>query len=356
MMSVINYPNIMRNTITLITLLLLVGMITTSCHTSSDNNEDSTLGEEAMAQCDVMATNAYIVDDDGDFTNIRNAPKGKVIDKIPTGQGRFRLWVDSYTNGWYHIKGSVVYDSEQKNERVLNGSDCWVHESIIRFEGTPDANWIYGYWSCDTVIEVDREEGTEERKCEVILFEDNTFVESCSGFSQFKGRYRIMGDTIHYISLGIMEKLFIDRKNKTLTSNQGYLLKKDNAKKQVETYYYQDIIDDRDPSNHKVTESSHQCTDQNPYTNSKRNDINDMSWLYGSWRLETGGFIFWVKITENKLTWEALSYPGIKDVLWNGSYKLYMNRIEINGSTVFKVDLYKRRIYSLKGEAFQKRN
>lgn len=118
MMSVINYPNIMRNTITLITLLLLVGMITTSCHTSSDNNEDSTLGEEAMAQCDVMATNAYIVDDDGDFTNIRNAPKGKVIDKIPTGQGRFRLWVDNYTNGWYHIKGSVVYDSEQKNERV----------------------------------------------------------------------------------------------------------------------------------------------------------------------------------------------------------------------------------------------
>lgn len=86
----------------------------------------------------------------------------------------------------------------------------------------------------------------------------------------------------------------------------------------------------------------------------RENDINDMSWLYGRWRLETGGFIFWIKITKDNLKWEDISNGGIH-VLWDGNYELYMNRIEINGSPALRVDLYRRKIYTLKGEAFQKR-
>lgn len=85
------------------------------------------------------------------------------------------------------------------------------------------------------------------------------------------------------------------------------------------------------------------------------NDINDMSWLYGSWRLETGGFIFWIKITKDNLKWEVISFTGIPHIQWDGNYKLYMNRIEINGSPALGVDLYRKKIYTLKGEAFQKR-
>lgn len=102
-------------------------------HKSTKDNADVSMATE-ITQKEVMEVNAYIYDSDGDFTNIRNAPKGKVIDKIPTGQGRFGAWLDNESGGWYHIKNSKVFDFEKGISRKLNGSDCWIHESIVVFK------------------------------------------------------------------------------------------------------------------------------------------------------------------------------------------------------------------------------
>lgn len=83
---------------------------------------------------ETIDVNAYIYDDDGDFTNIRNRPKGAVIDKIPCGQGRFGVYLDKESNGWWHIKDSKVYDTKTDQYRELNGDDCWIHKSIVKFE------------------------------------------------------------------------------------------------------------------------------------------------------------------------------------------------------------------------------
>jgi len=83
---------------------------------------------------DDVELNAYIYDADGDFTNIRNSPKGTVIDKIPCGQGRFGVYLDNESNGWWHIKDSKVYDTKTDQLRELNGDDCWIHKSIVKFE------------------------------------------------------------------------------------------------------------------------------------------------------------------------------------------------------------------------------
>lgn len=41
----------------------------------------------------------YIYDNDGDFTNIRNAPKGKIVFKLPSREG-VMIDVDKVVNGW----------------------------------------------------------------------------------------------------------------------------------------------------------------------------------------------------------------------------------------------------------------
>ncbi len=131
-------PNKKRNNTMIVVLVLLIVLtVVIGCFavllTRANNTEKG--GIEVIgtsnAQKNAIDINAYIFDNDGDFTNIRNSPKGKVIDKIPTGQGRFGVWVDDKTNGWYHIRDSKVFDSEKGIVRELNGSDCWIHESII---------------------------------------------------------------------------------------------------------------------------------------------------------------------------------------------------------------------------------
>lgn len=82
---------------------------------------------------ETIDVNGYIYDNDGDFTNIRNSPKGTVIDKIPCGMGRFGAFFDRESNGWWHIKDSQVYDSQTGAYKRLNGDDCWIHKSIIKF-------------------------------------------------------------------------------------------------------------------------------------------------------------------------------------------------------------------------------
>lgn len=89
-----------------------------------------------MFACTAIAGNAqtlgvFIFDSNGPYTNVRNAPKGKVVDKIDT-YGDFMLMVESPKNGWWRIKGGT-YESPEGDQTKLKGSQTgyWIHNSVI---------------------------------------------------------------------------------------------------------------------------------------------------------------------------------------------------------------------------------
>ncbi len=77
---------------------------------------------------------AYIIDNDGPVTNIRNAPKGKVVAKLPTNQA---LVVEllSVKGEWFKIDKVVEQYGDDEKEIVLKGSKTgyWIHNSLLSF-------------------------------------------------------------------------------------------------------------------------------------------------------------------------------------------------------------------------------
>ena len=81
----------------------------------------------------------YILDSSGTDTNVRNAPKGKVVDKI-SADGEWILYVSHPQNGWWRIDDGEYYDAipdtNPDGEPIpLKGSTTgyWVHYSCIGF-------------------------------------------------------------------------------------------------------------------------------------------------------------------------------------------------------------------------------
>ena len=72
----------------------------------------------------------FTYDNSGKFTNVRNAPKGKVVDKIPT-EVCAMIGVEKPTNGWWMIIGDT-YDTGD-DEGTLKGSTTgyWIHYSVL---------------------------------------------------------------------------------------------------------------------------------------------------------------------------------------------------------------------------------
>ena len=72
----------------------------------------------------------FTYDNNGKFTNVRNAPKGKVVDKIPT-EVCAMIGVEKPTNGWWKIIGDT-YDTGD-DEGTLKGSTTgyWIHYSVL---------------------------------------------------------------------------------------------------------------------------------------------------------------------------------------------------------------------------------
>lgn len=73
----------------------------------------------------------FINDYDGPFTNIRNAPKGAIVDKIPTSDA-VALSVVRQVNGWWLIDGNEYWSAE-KDDVTLHGSKSgyWIHSSVL---------------------------------------------------------------------------------------------------------------------------------------------------------------------------------------------------------------------------------
>jgi len=78
-----------------------------------------------------QSLSVYISDQDGQFTNVRNAPRGKVTDKIPASVDAI-LTVESPQNGWWKVSGGT-YETVDGDVIRLKGSSkgCWVHSSVL---------------------------------------------------------------------------------------------------------------------------------------------------------------------------------------------------------------------------------
>ena len=83
---------------------------------------------------------AYILDNSGTPTNVRNAPKGKVVQQLPDVDGGYEVELLEVKNNWWKIAPAVeVYGDE---ERVVNlkGSKTgyWIHNSVLQFNISGD--------------------------------------------------------------------------------------------------------------------------------------------------------------------------------------------------------------------------
>ena len=62
-------------------------------------------------------------------TNVRNAPGGKVVGKIPK-PGTYSLTICNPTNGWWQILNGIVSDDLEGNYIEFE-EDVWVHNSVL---------------------------------------------------------------------------------------------------------------------------------------------------------------------------------------------------------------------------------
>lgn len=84
--------------------------------------------------CHAQSLGVFIFDEDGPYTNVRNSPNGKVVDRIPV-DGSAMLGVESPKNGWWRIVDDC-YEAIGENdfeEFKLKGSTTgyWIHYSVI---------------------------------------------------------------------------------------------------------------------------------------------------------------------------------------------------------------------------------
>ena len=114
------------------------------------NMEEDSISEtdsENGTIIDGFEYNAQLLDYDGDFTNIRNAPSGTVVDKLYgyKGANEYYMYLTDKNGEWWRIRDNKVYDKSSGEVRYLEGNQAWIHSSCIkktRNQGL-DAN-LYG--------------------------------------------------------------------------------------------------------------------------------------------------------------------------------------------------------------------
>ncbi len=75
---------------------------------------------------------AFLSDNDGPYTNVRNAPSGKIVAKIDHKNSPTFV-LDSPKDGWWHIVGNSYEIAEEGTEVTLKGSKTgyWIHHSVV---------------------------------------------------------------------------------------------------------------------------------------------------------------------------------------------------------------------------------
>ncbi len=85
----------------------------------------------AMSAKDIYA---YIVDNDGPVTNIRNAPNGKVVATLLTKES-FVVELLRAKGDWFQIDDEIERYGDNEGEIELEGSETgyWIHNSLLMF-------------------------------------------------------------------------------------------------------------------------------------------------------------------------------------------------------------------------------
>lgn len=84
---------------------------------------------------------AYIFDQSGTPTNVRNSPNGKVVQTLPEIDGGYVVSLLEARNKWWKIDPVVFICGDSDDEQVkLKGSKTgyWVHYSVLGFGITGD--------------------------------------------------------------------------------------------------------------------------------------------------------------------------------------------------------------------------
>ena len=85
----------------------------------------------AALMAKAQSVEVFFYDLDGKYTNIRNAPNGKVVDKVPTSSDGMLL-VEEPVNGWWRICDNNYYQPEGGMYKFSGSrSGYYVHYSCI---------------------------------------------------------------------------------------------------------------------------------------------------------------------------------------------------------------------------------
>ena len=72
----------------------------------------------------------FTYDSKGKFSNVRNTPNGKVVDRIPTSESAM-IGVEKPTNGWWKIIGNNYDTGDVQGTLKSSDTGLWIHYSVV---------------------------------------------------------------------------------------------------------------------------------------------------------------------------------------------------------------------------------
>ncbi|MCQ2288301.1 MAG: SH3 domain-containing protein [Muribaculaceae bacterium] len=88
-----------------------------------------------------MVCNAQLgvfVSDDTQPTNLRDAPKGNIVDYLRNGD---MIDVDRCVNGWFHIVGRTYVDGNMgETAKFRSRGELWIHRSVVGVDWVNDGD------------------------------------------------------------------------------------------------------------------------------------------------------------------------------------------------------------------------
>lgn len=82
------------------------------------------------ATVSAQSIGVFTWDSKGKFTNVRNAPNGKVVDRIPTSDAAM-IEVEKPTNGWWKIVGDDYDTGDEQGTLKGSSTGYWIHYSVL---------------------------------------------------------------------------------------------------------------------------------------------------------------------------------------------------------------------------------
>lgn len=78
---------------------------------------------------------AYINDSDGEYTNIRNAPGGKIVFQLPTKR-TYLINLSDFQKGWWKINELILINKNEEEVpyTIPSCAEYWIHTSCINSE------------------------------------------------------------------------------------------------------------------------------------------------------------------------------------------------------------------------------